>query len=323
MTDTLSLPLLANESWYGGVIDDGWKMPFQEGFSRHLVREIHGNQEQPLLVSSKGRWVWSEAPFRCRIGLGHLHLDSHEAELVTGEGHSDLRGACRAAQQRFFPASGALPAAELFTRPQYNTWIELMYEQAQAPILAYAERLVAEGYPTGVLMIDDTWQLNYGVWDFNVGRFPDAKGLIRRLHDLGFQVMLWVCPLISPDSAAFRKARDLGLIIRDRAGQPAIRSWWNGYSAALDMTNPEARAWLRAQLQKLQEEYGVDGFKFDAGDPYCYRDLSPSKTNDNAPYKSLLADGSQTMERFVQVLHNLPLPHFWHDFPSSPCRNEY
>jgi len=37
----------------------------------------------------------------------------------------------------------------MFTRPQYNTWIELMYDQNEAAILKYAQSIVDQGYPRG------------------------------------------------------------------------------------------------------------------------------------------------------------------------------
>ena len=56
--------------------------------------------------------------------------------------------------QTYFPSDGRIPDELLFTHPQYNTWIELMYDQNEADILAYAEAIIANGYPPGVLMID-------------------------------------------------------------------------------------------------------------------------------------------------------------------------
>lgn len=38
------------------------------------------------------------------------------------------------------------------------------------------------------------------------------------------------------------------------------------------MTNPDAQAWFHAQLHNLMDRYGIDGFKFDAGDCCFYAD---------------------------------------------------
>ena len=46
--------------------------------------------------------------------------------------------------------------------------------------------------------------------------------------------------------------------------------WWNGVSACYDLTNPEAAAYFVSQLKAMQTEYGVDGFKLDAGDSKFY-----------------------------------------------------
>ena len=46
--------------------------------------------------------------------------------------------------------------------------------------------------------------------------------------------------------------------------------WWNGQSAVLDLSNPAAVKWFNQQLDRLVKDYGVDGFKFDAGDMHFY-----------------------------------------------------
>jgi alpha-glucosidase (family GH31 glycosyl hydrolase) len=42
--------------------------------------------------------------------------------------------------------------------------------------------------------------------------------------------------------------------------------WWQGRGGLLDVTNPSAVQWFMERLQKLQNETGLDGFKFDAGE---------------------------------------------------------
>ena len=49
-------------------------------------------------------------------------------------------------------------------------------------------------------------------------------------------------------------------------GGTYICKWWNGYSASLDLTHPEAVKYFQGRLTYLGDEYGVDGFKLDAGD---------------------------------------------------------
>ncbi|MDQ0897553.1 glycoside hydrolase family 31 protein [Paenibacillus sp. V4I7] len=137
--------------------------------------------------------------------------------------------------------------------------------------MAYAEAIVAHGLPPGILMIDDNWHEDYGTLAFHQGRFPDPKAMNDRLHELGFRVMLWVCPFISPDGEVFRFLRKQAYLLRSADGKPVVREWWNGFSGILDGTNPEAMSWFLRELERLIETYGVDGFKLDAGDPQYYK----------------------------------------------------
>ncbi len=63
----------------------------------------------------------------------------------------------------------------------------------------------------------------------------------------------------------------------------AIIRWWNGASACLDLSNPKAQAWYKTKLDYLVKEYGVDGFKFDAGDARFYADGVVSWQRDITP----------------------------------------
>ncbi|WP_372630260.1 glycoside hydrolase family 31 protein [Cohnella sp.] len=269
----LQVRLLEGEVWWGGDITDGGAMPYgPKPFAKDLIAGIGGNQAVPLLVSSKGRFVWSEYPIRFQFKDNTLTAECEEGELVLEERGSDLRSAFRAASGAYFPPADSLPDARFFTVPQYNLWIEMQYEPTQARTLQYAKDVLANGLPPGILMIDDNWMEDYGVWKFRSDRFPDPKAMTDELHRLGFQVMLWTCPFVSPDNAAnFRWLESRDYLLRDENGEIAIRRWWNGYSAVLDMTNAAAADWYHAQLQGLMEEYGIDGFKFDAGDPEYYR----------------------------------------------------
>ena len=261
------------ELWWGGNIHHGAQMPFGGGnaYQADFTVDFAGNQCNPLFVSNKGRYIWSEQPYRIWFHDDVIAFEGAADSIVIGEGYQNLRQAYTFAANAFFPASGCLPEELLFSAPQYNTWIEMLYTPTQDKILAYAQELLDNGYPPGVLMIDDNWNRDYGVWEFRTEWFPDPKEMVHKLHELGFQVMLWVCPFVSPDSGVFRELEKQGCLICGADGETAVRKWWNGYSAVLDLTNPKTVDWFKGQLNHLRTEYGVDGFKFDAGDPEYYR----------------------------------------------------
>ncbi|MCC8171938.1 MAG: glycoside hydrolase family 31 protein [Parabacteroides sp.] len=265
---------LPGEKWWGGMVGLGSAMPFEGNLRLYdLAAENLNNQNVPLLVSSAGRYVWSDTPFSFRMENGELRLFSAYGPLEPVSAGNTLKEAYLAASAAHFPPSGELPDSLFFSMPQYNTWIELLYNQNQEDILKYAGRILENDFPVGVFMVDDNWQKYYGNFDFKPDRFPDAKRMVEQLHADGFQIMLWICPFVSPDSPEFRELEKKGYLIkRKSSGQPAIIPWWNGYSACYDLSNPEAAAHLKRQLRAVQERYGVDGFKFDAGDVSHYSD---------------------------------------------------
>ncbi len=269
----IKIPFDENSSWWSGVINHGGMMPLQNGYHANL-NDNYGNQVQPLLLSSKGQVIWSENPFEISVENDSLLIRSADVSLVYSKAGETLKEGFLYASKKYFPPSGKLPGELLFTEPQYNTWIELMYNQNQNDILNYARQIVNNGFPPGVLMIDDNWQEDYGKWEFHPGRFFNPKAMIDSLHEKGFKAMLWVCPFISPDCDVFRKLKDEGRLLKDESGNVAIVQWWNGYSAILDLSNNDAVQWFKNQLENLKTKYGVDGFKFDAGDfefySHCY-----------------------------------------------------
>ena len=287
LSENLTVTMLPGEKWWGGLDNPhAWKLtesgghytfPMDEAtdVTMDFTRETYSNNCVPFFVSTAGRYIWSDETLKAAFKDGVITLES-PGKIVLKEAGKTLKEAYMAAAAAHFPPSGKLPPEEFLTRPQYNTWIELMYNQNQEDILKYAHAIADNGFPTGaVLMVDDNWQKYYGNYDFKPERFPDPKAMMDELHGMGFRVMLWVCPYVSPDSPEYRELAKKGYFVLDvKEDRPAIIQWWNGYSAMLDMSNPGARTWMVGKLKEMQTKYGVDGFKFDAGDGASY---SPEK----------------------------------------------
>jgi alpha-glucosidase len=277
-TNRLLVSTSTNACWWAGVIDHGDRMPLAEGYEADLCGDTYGNQAQPLLLSSHGDVIWSEDAFTVQLLPRGLALDGKGGRLLQAKSGDSLRDAFRYASRTHFPPSGKMPDELLFSAPQYNTWIELMYDQIEADILKYAKAIRDNGFPAGVLMIDDNWQQNYGQWDFRKNKFPDAKAMVNTLHAQGFKVMLWVCPFVHTNCSAYPDLARRSLLLKDAAGDVALVEWWNGKGALLDFTNPGAVDWFRSQLDYLQATYQVDGFKFDAGDSSFYKGTIASRS---------------------------------------------
>lgn len=58
-----------------------------------------------------------------------------------------------------------------------------------------------------------------GRWHFSREKFYDPEGMLSELHRLGFTVMLWICPFITPDTQEYRELEQTGLLVTDRDGK--------------------------------------------------------------------------------------------------------
>lgn len=275
-----SVPMLPGESWWGLAAGFGRRMPFDAttDFKCDLRVSNYANAAASLLLSDKGRVIWCAEPVEATIGGGTIALVSDGGEIVLSEdAGGTLAEAFRFASRKYFPPAGGEPDMLYFSAPQYNTWIELTYHQNEKDILAYAQSMLDHGLPPGVFMIDDTWQLGYGTWEFDPRRFADPKGMVGKLHEQGFKVLLWMCPFVSMDSPAFRllehgRSPDTckpqprgGFHVCPGGHKAQAVEWWNGVSALLDLSHPNGRRWFCGELDRLRRDYGVDGFKFDGG----------------------------------------------------------
>jgi alpha-glucosidase len=307
-------------SWWFGVVNHGHLMPLNSEYNADLYANLYGNQAQPLLLSNQGEVIWFEKSPKLNYSNEEIRIETR-GKIQQHKSGNTLKEAYLFASKTYFPSSGKLPDLSLFSHPQYNTWIELMYDQNQEDILEYAGSIIKNGFPQGVLMIDDNWQEDYGKWDFHLRKFENAQLMIDSLHQMGFKVMLWVCPFISADSDVYRQLSTEGALLKNKDSTTAVIRWWNGVSGLLDFSNPKAVEWFDKQLKYLVDEYKVDGFKFDAGDPEYYKDLiyyEDIEPNDHASlfgqfgltyplneYRAMWKMGGQPLaERLTDKAHN-------------------
>jgi hypothetical protein len=217
----------------------------------------------------------------------------------------DAAEACQMALKAMNPPKQA-PALSLFKSPIWTTWARYKTKVTQEKVLRYAQEIVERGLPRSVMEIDDRWQVAYGDLSFDLKKFPDPVGMVDKLHDMGFSVTTWVHPFVEKKSEAFLEGAKHGFFVGcDMADHPhhegpfgwflnkkynqddvdimggaggskvGFFSWWNTPPvAALDVTNPDAVEWFVSRLRELQEKTGVDGFKFDAGEP-CFLPRKP------------------------------------------------
>jgi len=271
------IPLLPGERWWGGGGGDGQNQPYGEGDSPRVDLRRAGFTSSPLLVSSRGRYVWSERPFGYAFRDGALVLDSDAEEIAPVVAGETLRDAYLAAARAHLRFDGRMPPDVFFALPQWNNWIEIYLRGVnQAEAERYNDELAASGFPCGVWMMDGFWMTHQGSYVFQPDDFPDPARLFARVRERGWTPLVWTAHFVSPDSREYKRLRHHPpsggldyLVHRAVPGsrEAAVLRWWSGISASWDLTNDAARDHYAATLHAFAEKYGVRGFKFDAADP--------------------------------------------------------
>ena len=165
--------------------------------------------------------------------------------------------------------------ADLVGRPSlppswsFGLWLSTSFltDYSEETILEFVDGMAERGIPLSVFHFDCFWMKGFEwtsfLWDPE--RFPDPAGLIRKLHERGLRVCLWINPYIAQKSRLFQEGSDGGYFVTTGSGD--IWQWdrWQAGMALVDFTNPTARGWYQAHLDELIR-MGVDSFKTDFGE---------------------------------------------------------
>ncbi|MBO4341200.1 MAG: glycoside hydrolase [Bacteroidales bacterium] len=285
---------LPGECWWGAVVNKGYAQPYTSfgGSDNYYLDDpvpaastspfdlasmcVKG-MTAPLLLSNKGRYVWSSRPFSFRFRGGVLEVISAGEKIEPTVAGKTLKEAYSAACAAHFPFDGREPAELMFTMPQFNNWIEtvvLGINQENAE--TFVDKLHESGFPCGVVMIDGGWQRYHGCRDFNPDTFPDPVRLFDKIHSYGYKGVLWIAYFLSPDSrpeyVSYKPAAQ-NILVRSKSNpsDPALVWWWNGISVTMDLTREDIRRKFTGELKAMAERFHFDGYKFDGGDPEYFR----------------------------------------------------
>lgn len=260
------------------MVNDGYRQPYSSIKTLNLAKENKGGTTAPFLLSSKGRYVWSERPFSYSFDQGILTIDSPLETVEPIVAGSTLKDAYMAAMAEHFPFNGETPPALFFTRPQFNNWIEMYINGINQNVVNnYTDAIVQNGFPCGVYMMDGGYLTHQGSNSFDPAAFPNPKEIFTKVSSNGWKSMIWAAYFVSPDSKDYKRLRyhpnTQGLdylVHRSKGKEAAVIRWWSGISAVWDLTNPDIFKHYKERMQLFLDEYGIDGIKFDAGDPASF-----------------------------------------------------
>ncbi len=141
----------------------------------------------------------------------------------------------------------------------WSSWYSVYAEVTEQGVrdnlaAAVASNQAGARAPIRLLQVDDGWQQGWGAWTAN-DKFPAGMAaLAQDIADAGLQPGLWMAPFyVSRQTDAYREHRDWW--VQDLEGNElAFDNDSSGDYAVIDVTHPDAAAWLSQQISARAEE---------------------------------------------------------------------
>lgn len=145
-------------------------------------------------------------------------------------------------------------------------WQSKLRYASQAELLAVAREHKRRGIPVDVIVADFFHWPKMGDFRFEDEFWPDPAAMTAELEDLGIDLMISVWPQVSLESENVEELARRGLLVRTRRGID-VQMWFQGPSRFVDVTNPEARAYLWEKLRAGYGRHGIRTFWLDEAEP--------------------------------------------------------
>lgn len=224
------------------------------------------NKGYGILVDNEGDVAYeiaSEKVERIQFSVEGERLDyyviSGKTPMGTVEKYTDLTG------------KPALPPAWSF-----GLWLTTSFttNYDEATTSSFIQGMADREIPLHVFHFDCYWMDAYEWCNFewDPATFPDPKGMLKRYHDRGLHICVWINPYIGQKSCLFKEGKENGYLVKKKDGSVWQTDLWQPGMALVDFTNPDAVAWYQGKLKTLLD-MGVDCFKTDFGERIPVKDI--------------------------------------------------
>lgn len=217
------------------------------------------NKGYGVLVDNEGDVAYaigSEKVERVQFSVESERLDyyfiSGKTPMGTVEKYTELTG------------KPALPPAWSF-----GLWLTTSFttDYDENTTSSFIQGMADRDIPLHVFHFDCYWMERFKwcnfQWDHEVT--TDPKGMLKRYHDKGLKICVWINPYIGQQSELFEEGMEHGYFIKRIDGSVWQTDLWQPGMAVVDFTNPEACKWYQSKLKALLDD-GVDCFKTDFGE---------------------------------------------------------
>jgi alpha-glucosidase len=143
-------------------------------------------------------------------------------------------------------------------------------------VLNLANTFREKDIPSDVIVFDIHYMEKYKIFTWNNRDFPDPKGLLEKLKQLGFHVVVMCDPGIKeePGYHTYDDGIKQNVFIKYPDGTNYSGQVWPGWCNFPDFTKPATREWWRDQF-KDYVNLGVDGFWNDMNEIATWGNMLP------------------------------------------------
>ncbi|WP_310603126.1 alpha-xylosidase [Anaerosporobacter sp.] len=158
----------------------------------------------------------------------------------------------------------ALPPAYSF-----GLWLSTSFTTSydEDTINSFIDGMAERDIPLQVFHFDCFWmkEFEWCNFEWDTRQFPNPPAMLKRLHDKGLEVCVWINSYVGQRSKLFDIGKENGYFIKNLDGGVYQTDAWQPGMAIVDFTNPAACDWYKGLLRQLFE-MGVNNIKTDFGE---------------------------------------------------------
>ncbi len=217
----------------------------------------------PFFISSLGYgMLWNNPAIgRAVFGKNIMTFEAYSTDvldvwIVVGDNPAEI-------VERYANVTGKPPLM-----PDYGLgfWQCKLRYQTQQEVLEVAREYKKRNLPIDVIVIDFFHWKYQGEWSFDPDYWPDPDAMVKELEDMGIKLMVSIWPTVEEKSENYEEMLEKGYLIRTERGS-RVGLAFEGSTIHIDVTNPDARAFLWDRVKRNYYSKGIQVFWLDEAEP--------------------------------------------------------
>ncbi len=249
------------EHFYGlGQEQEDW---FDRKGSTVNLEHYNTKSAVPVYYSSMGYgFLWnSPAPGRCETTNNHtmwVSDSAYQADYLVYAAQTP-----KEVMKIYADLTGYAPK---FPRWAAGFWQSRMRYETQDELMKVAKEYQKRGLPLAAIVIDFFHWPEQGEWMFDERFWPDPRGMVSELKQMGVEPVVSIWPTTNPNSRYYREMDEANMLVRTENGTYGTFDFY-GMQTFIDTTNPDTRRYVWKLIKEHYYDLGIRNFWLDEAEP--------------------------------------------------------